>query len=53
MTPEEIMNMPSLQFDNQDKLIDIGNMLVLINGKKPILGKQIPFFIDDEFNRKI
>ncbi len=53
MTPEEIMTMPSLQFDTQDKLIDTGNMLVLINGQKPILGKQIPFFIDDEFNNKL
>ena len=53
MTPEEIKTMPSLPFDNQDnKLIDTGNMLILINGKKPIFGKQMPFFIDEEFNKK-
>lgn len=53
MTPEEIMTMPSLQFDNQANLIDTGNMLIMINGKKPIFGKQMPFFIDEIFNKKI
>ncbi|MFM2344017.1 MAG: hypothetical protein RLZZ210_626 [Pseudomonadota bacterium] len=53
MTPEEIMTMPSLQFDNQNKLIDTGNMLVFVNGKKPIFGKQMPFFIDEIFTTKL
>ncbi len=53
MTPDEIMTMSGLQFNQNGKLIETGNMLVLINGQKPILGKQIPFFLDDEMNAKI
>ncbi len=53
MTPEEIMTMPSLKFDMQGKLTNTGNMLIFINGQKPILGRQMPFFIDDDFGKLI
>jgi type IV secretion system protein VirD4 len=50
MTAEEIMTMPSLKFDKNNKLVDTGNILIMINGQKPIYGKQMPFFIDDELS---
>jgi type IV secretion system protein VirD4 len=52
MTAEEIMTMPSLKFDKNNKLIDTGNILIMINGQKPIYGKQMPFFIDSDLSGK-
>ncbi len=52
MTAEELMTMPSLVFKN-GQCVKTGNMLILVNGQKPILGVQAPFFLNEGFMERM
>jgi type IV secretion system protein VirD4 len=52
MTPEEIMTMKGLK-KQHNQVIETGNMLIFINGFKPILGKQAPYFLNTQLMRRI
>jgi type IV secretion system protein VirD4 len=45
MTIEEILSMQGLT-KQDNKVIDTGNMLIFVNGIRPIFGKQAPYFMN-------
>lgn len=52
MTTEEILAMQGLEKQGS-KVIDTGNMLIFVNGIKPIFGKQAPYFMNGEMMKRI
>jgi type IV secretion system protein VirD4 len=53
MTAEEIKSMQTIRFDKNKKLIDTGNMLIFVNGIKPIMGKQAPYFVNSTMMSRV
>jgi len=52
MTAEELMTMPGLVFKD-GQCVKTGRMLILVNGQKPILGVQAPFFLNEGFMGRV
>ncbi|WP_163226447.1 type IV secretory system conjugative DNA transfer family protein, partial [Campylobacter fetus] len=49
ITLDECMRLPAAKKDANDKIIEAGDMLIFINGRSPIYGKQILYFKDETF----
>jgi len=52
MTTEELLSMKGLTKQGS-QVVDTGNMLVFVNGIKPIFGKQVPYFMNESMRDRI
>ncbi|SFU15652.1 type IV secretion system protein VirD4 [Pseudovibrio denitrificans] len=48
MTPDECMNLPGLEYDEDGKVTGPGKMLIFTAGKRTIYGQQFLYFQDEE-----
>ena len=52
MTPDEIMDLRKPQKDDNDRIIEAGEMITFIAGERPIAGTQILYFDDPTFRER-
>jgi type IV secretion system protein VirD4 len=52
MTTEELLTMSGLK-KKGNKVIDTGNMIIFVNGQKPIFGKQAPYFVNSTMMSRV
>lgn len=52
MTPDEVMRLPGPKKDKDGDILEPGDMLVFVAGRRPILGKQVLYFQNVEMARR-
>ncbi|OCR86432.1 conjugal transfer protein TraG, partial [Campylobacter fetus subsp. testudinum] len=49
ITLDECLRIPAAKKDSKGKILEAGDMLIFVNGRSPIYGKQILYFKDETF----